>query len=71
MDFNKLCGMFLFVLFFIDCTLAARYGFLPFLAFIAGVVLVLAWHWYFATTKPSQQLQRIKFGNQYILVEVA
>lgn len=71
MNFNYLCGLFMLALFFVDCILAGKYGPGAFLSVIAGGVLLVAWHWYFQSAKPSQPLQRIKFGTQYFLVEVA
>lgn len=71
MNFNYLCGLFMLALFFIDCILAGRIGPFAFVAVIAGGVLLVAWHWYFQTAKPAVQLQRIKFGQHYYLVEVA
>jgi hypothetical protein len=69
MNFDKLCFWLMFTLFFINCFLAARYGVLPFLAVLVGIPLACAWYLYLKPVEPIQQLQRIKFGNQYLLVE--
>lgn len=71
MNFNYLMGLFMLALFFIDCVLAGRIGPFAFVSLVVSAAIALAWHWYFQSAKPAVPLQRIKFGNQYLLVEVA